>query len=144
MCAFDSLVCLYKNKRWNCWELEEAVGWQIREQRRDAFGKRVTRFKTQCRIPVIVCGPVELPDHIFMVVSSVLFGDFPPAGLSCPSAGEAPVLSLKATSEGSIRTFPPWAAWAHIFPVAVIHWTVMACVLLLMLLFCLLGPHPSI
>ena len=68
---------------------------------------RVNQFKTQCRIPAIDCGSVELHDYKFMLISFVLFRDFSPGGLTCPGADKALLLSLKATPEGSVKIFFP-------------------------------------
>ena len=69
--------------------------------------QRVNQFKTQCRIPAIVCGSAELHDYKFMLISSVLFCDFSPIGFTCPGADKALLLSLKATAEGNVKIFFP-------------------------------------
>ena len=68
---------------------------------------RVNQFKTQYRIPAIVYGSVELHDYKFMLISFVLFCDFSPIGLTCAGADKALLLSLKATTEGSVKIFFP-------------------------------------
>ena len=73
--------------------------------------QRVNQFKTQCRIPAIVCGSAELHDYKFMLISSVLFCDFSPVGLTCPGADKALLLSLKATLEGNVKIFFPGATY---------------------------------